>query len=112
MYVQPESQSNMHSATITWQWPPARGGAMRHAPEFLEHLLMYAGPGGLLSQLQRRGWATSVGAGVTEGDGHCSSSFAQLFQARTGQACRAARPALNPQPSGSVDLRSILGATA
>lgn len=96
VYVQPESQDNMHSATITWQWPPQRDDAMRHAGEFLEHLLMHAGPGGLLSQLQRCGWAVSVGVGVTEGDGHCSSSFAQLFQACCPHSALLARGLCRP----------------
>eukprot|EP00252_Welwitschia_mirabilis_P007587 TRINITY_DN19118_c0_g1_i1.p1 TRINITY_DN19118_c0_g1~~TRINITY_DN19118_c0_g1_i1.p1 ORF type:complete len:1100 (+),score=208.89 TRINITY_DN19118_c0_g1_i1:181-3300(+) len=69
---------DLHVVKITWTLPCLNREYLKKPEDYLSHLIGHEGRGSLLSLLKRKGWATSLSAGVGD-DSMDRSSAGSLF---------------------------------
>lgn len=72
-----------HKILLSWQLPGIAVSYRSKSASYLAHLIGHEGPGSLLSELRRLGYATSLSAGVAEGNVDNNSIFA-IFNITVG----------------------------
>jgi len=74
---------NRHNLSLTWQLPPQFTNWRSDPTDYIGHLLGHEGSGSVLSALKRRGWASTIFAGIGH-DGFTMASSHALFSVTVG----------------------------